>query len=115
MYAFRIHCHQHYLVGIKAQEINHPNTSPLATSLDCPPQFPAATGMRDYVALIRVFSQIKLKRREFVIVQILITNRGKWVQFDECEHGLLIRLRRTMDKWEYFQLSCLFPAERLCA
>jgi len=91
LYVFRVHRYQYDLSGIETKEINHSHASPLATALDSLTQFPAAVGVRDNIAFIRVFSQIKLKSREFVIIEILVTNRGKWMQFDECEHGLSVR------------------------
>jgi hypothetical protein len=35
--------------------------------------------MVDNIAGIGMFSQIKLKRREFVIIQVFVPNGGKWI------------------------------------
>jgi hypothetical protein len=39
-----------------------------------------------------------LKRYEFVIIHVLVTNRGKWLQLDERKHSLSIRLGRIQVK-----------------
>lgn len=34
-------------------------------------------------------NQIVLKHHEFVVIQVLVTNSCKWLQFDKCEHSFL--------------------------
>ncbi len=45
-----------------------------------------------------LFGQIKLKSREFVVIQILVANSCKWMQFYKCVHGCNIRPKRIMIK-----------------
>jgi len=47
-----------------------------------------------------------LKGREFIIIQILVANCCKWVQFNKCKHGYNVRPKRITVKWIFLEVWC---------
>ncbi len=69
-----------------------PRPSIAHRSLRQPPE------QENYVSSFRVMGQIKLKSREFVVIQILVANSCKWMQFYKCVHGYNVRPKRITVK-----------------